>query len=467
MVTFTNILIDEAGRIRSWNARAQRLFGYANRAIIGKHVTRICSDLDAGSLDALLQSAAHVGYADHSGRCQRENGSHFPAQLLITSMRGGSDAQGYSLVVQDLTERSQAQEERREDELRLVGVIQSAMDAIITVDENQNIVLFNAAAERIFGCRAADAVGGPLDRFIPERFRSAHRGHIARFSGTGVTTRQMGAQTALWGLRRNGEEFPIDASISQVNIGGKKLFTVILRDITARKAAEEALERSYHELREMSAAMHEVREAERTRIARELHDELAQWLTAIKMDVSWLSARLPQEQPQLLQRTEKMKQLVDTTVMAVRRIASDLRPLMLDDLGLTPSIEHLFHEFSERANIAVSLDLPAGEYEFHDPLATAVYRMAQEALTNVARHAEATEVQFTMTLDDAGTLRVRIRDNGIGIAPDSARKAYGILGIKERAQTLGGRAEIFSPPEGGTVVEILVPAAHYRKAEPA
>src|SRR4029077_12877591 len=154
-----------------------------------------------------------------------------------------------------------------------------------------------------------------------------------------------------------GEEFPIDASISQVRIGDRKLYTVILRDVSERRRAEEALERSYGELRELSRIMNEVREAERTRVARELHDELAQWLTALKMDVAWLAARLPAGQHSLIERTERMKGVVDTTVASIRRIAADLRPMMLDDLGLAPSIENLLSSLAERANIAVRLDV--------------------------------------------------------------------------------------------------------------
>lgn len=467
MLTLANILLDASGRIRSWDARAQRLFGHSGNAVIGEEISCLLADFDRTALQRLLLTAAEARSADYGGHGKRQDGSVFPAQLLITMLGDGSHGTGYSLVVSDLTVRSQAQEQAGESESRLTGIIQSAMDAIITVDESHTIVLFNNASESVFGCPAAVAIGGPLDRFIPERYRAAHRRHIERFGDTGVTTRRMGGRMALAGLRVSGEEFPIDASISQILIQGRKLFTVILRDVTERKTAQEALERSYNELRDMSGVMNEVREAERTRIARELHDELAQWLTAIRMDISWLSARLPHEQPHLLQRTDKMKQLVDTTVTAVRRIASDLRPVMLDDLGLMPSIEHLLHGFSERAHIAVSLDLRAGEFEFHDPLATSVYRMVQEALTNVARHARATEVALTMTLDEAGTLLVRIRDNGKGLAPDPAHKSYGILGIKERAQTLGGRAEIFSPPEGGTTVEIFIPSSRYRRAETA
>jgi signal transduction histidine kinase len=277
----------------------------------------------------------------------------------------------------------------------------------------------------------------------------------------------MGGNLVLSGLRTNGEEFPIDASISHVTVGGQKLYTVILRDITEQLAAEEALKRSFNELREMSAAMHDVREAERTRIARELHDELAQWLTAIKMDVTWLSSRLPGDQPRLLERADKMKQLVDTTVTAVRRIAADLRPVMLDDLGLVPSIEHVAHTFSERTGIAVSLDVSIGSADLHDPVATAVYRMVQEALTNVARHARASLVAVSISVEQ-GMLAVRVIDNGIGISDaPAAQGSHGLMGIRERAHTLGGRARIYRPPEGGTVVEISIPLDRFRKPEAA
>jgi PAS domain S-box-containing protein len=340
------------------------------------------------------------------------------------------------------------------------------MDAIITIDREQRIVVFNEAAEKTFRCPREKAIGAPLAQFLPERFRAAHRAHVERFGETRVTTRAMGVRLELFGLRADGEEFPIDASISQVTVDGEKFYTVILRDIGRRKAAEEALQRSYDELREMSRVMNDVREAERTRIARELHDELAQWLTAVKMDVAWLSARLPREEAHLVQRTEKMKNLVDTTVTAVRRIAADLRPVMLDDLGLAPSIEHLLHTFSERSGIPVSLDMPAEGIPFGDPLATGVYRMVQEALTNVARHAGATAVSVTLGLED-DMLLVDVRDNGRGLGAAAEGKSYGLLGIRERAQTLGGTARVYSPPSGGTIVEISIPVARYRAAEGA
>jgi signal transduction histidine kinase len=265
----------------------------------------------------------------------------------------------------------------------------------------------------------------------------------------------MGGDLVLEGVRANGEVFPIDASISNVTVGGRKFYTVILRDITARQQAAEALKRSNRELREIYEQMHEVREAERTRIARELHDELAQWLTALKMDASWIASRLPADQAPLVAKAQRMKGVVDNTVAAVRRIAADLRPVMLDDLGLIPAIESLLYDLSERTGIVVGLRGDKDGVDLKEPLATAVYRMIQEALTNVARHAAATSVDVEVMKTES--LYIKVQDNGRGLHPDPNHKSYGLLGIRERARTLGGDARIYSPPGGGTIVEIEIP----------
>jgi PAS domain S-box-containing protein len=141
----------------------------------------------------------------------------------------------------EITGRRHAEDELRESEVRLTGIIGSAMDAIITVDSEQHILLFNNAAEKMFGCPAAEALGRPIARFIPQRFHAGHAGHIRKFGDAGVTNRAMGPVDALWAVRADGQEFQIEASISQIVAGGRKLFTVILRDVTERKHAEEAL----------------------------------------------------------------------------------------------------------------------------------------------------------------------------------------------------------------------------------
>jgi PAS domain S-box-containing protein len=472
------IAVDDRQAIVLFNAAAETIFQCRAGEALGQPLDRFIPE---------RFRAAHRGHVERFGETGtttrvmgarlelfglRGSGEEFPIDASISqvSIEG---RKFFTVILRDVTQRKKAENELRQANFewrsaheQLTAIIQSAMDAVITIDKDQRILLFNQAAEKMFRCGSQDAVGSPLDRFIPERFRGPHRGHVERFGETRVTTRMMGGQLSLSGLRADGEEFPIDASISQATIDGKKLYTVILRDITERKRAQDELERSHRELRELAAAMHEVREAERTRVARELHDELAQWLTAIKMDVSWLSARLPREQLHLLEKTEKVKGLVDTTVAAVRRIASDLRPVMLDDLGLLPAIESLLHDLSQRTGVVVTLDAGTDDLDFHEPLATSVFRMIQEALTNVARHSGATEVAVLIRRSD-DNLVVRVVDNGRGFDPESAarRKSYGVLGIQERAYTLGGKATIVRGAVGGTVVEITVPTTRYRKQE--
>jgi PAS domain S-box-containing protein len=345
-------------------------------------------------------------------------------------------------------------------EARLDAIVDSAMDAIITMDAAQRVVLFNRAAEQMFGVRRAEALGSPLDRFLPTRFRAAHRGHVEKFGRTGVTSRRMGEQTTLWAMRTGGEEFPIEASISQAGEPGRHFYTVILRDVTARLRSDETMLAQQRELRELSARVLEAREEEKTRIARELHDEFGQLLTALKMDLAWLRERLPREDGELAARAGSMGELIDRTVTSSRRLAADLRPLMLDDLGLPDATQWLTEEFGKRSG--VRLEYRAGEQDGIDALekgaATAVYRAIQESLTNIARHAGARNGWVLLTREN-GDVRVEIEDDGRGIAPEDLAKAgsLGLKGMRERVAYYGGTLEIERAPRGGTRVRLRMP----------
>jgi len=333
------------------------------------------------------------------------------------------------------------------------------MDAIITVDESQHVVLFNRAAEEIFGRPREEALGAPLDEFIPARFRGGHRELVRRFGESGGQSRRMGTHArVVRGLRRNGEEFPIDASISQIEESGKRLYTVILRDVTARFEAEEALRRSKDELRELGAAAHATREQEKSRIARELHDELGQLLTMLQMDVAWCKEKLPPGNDAFAAKVDRMATLLKSTIAATRRIAADLRPLMLDDLGLVPSIEWLVENFTQRTGITGDLLVDRRELELTNAQASAVFRIVQESLTNVAKHAQAAPVDIAIGRDD-GAIVVRIEDDGVGFSLQAPRKpnSFGLLGLRERASLLGGEVTIESAPGEGTMVEVRLP----------
>ena len=332
------------------------------------------------------------------------------------------------------------------------------MDPIVTIDEDQRIVAFNAAAEAAFGWTRDETVGRPLDMLIPERFRDRHHAHVDAFAHTGTTSRRMGTHAVLAGLRRNGEEFPIEASISRHSEHGSAYFTVILRDITDRVLADSALRRSKEELRELAAAASSVREQEKSRVARELHDELAQSLTALKMDVTWLKERVPAEQQPLVAKLESMQEMLDGTVKATRRISSDLRPLMLDDLGLLPAAEWLVNNFTQRHGIHCRFTADPPDLDLQDPHATAIFRIMQESLTNVARHAHASNVDITLD-GSAGEITLRVRDNGCGFAPADPRKpnSFGLVGMRERVYLLDGEIAVDTAPGKGATIEVRIP----------
>jgi PAS domain S-box-containing protein len=333
----------------------------------------------------------------------------------------------------------------------LAGVLDSAMDAIITVDAAQTIVQYNRAAEKIFGWPSGEAIGQPLDGLMPSRFRTGHGAHVKRFGQTGVTSRRMGDGTVIYGLRANGEEFPMDASISQLATAEGKLFTVILRDVTERVRAQE--ERSA-----FAAAASAIREEEKTRVARELHDELAQSLTALKIDTNWVRDNVASDPAQARQKLTDMLGLIDGAVASTRRIAADLRPLLLDDLGLAPAIEWLAGAFTQRHGVPCRLRM-ANEIELQEPYATAVFRIVQESLANVAKHAKATDVGVTVD-HRPDEIVLSVQDDGCGF--DTAQPllgSLGLMGLRERAELLKGTVAIVSAPGQGTRVDVRIPLA--------
>jgi len=345
-------------------------------------------------------------------------------------------------------------------EARLAAVVDSAMDAIITVNAAQRVVLFNRAAEAMFQCSRNDALGARLDRFIPARFRNVHHAHVESFGQTGVTSRKMGDATTLWALRADGTEFPIEASISQAGTDAGHFYTVILRDVTLRKAYEDQLRQQQDELRELSARVLEAREEEKTLIARELHDELGQLLTALKMDLAWLRERLPAGEAALAGKAEQMNALVDRTVTSVRRISAELRPLMLDDLGLPDAATWLTDDFAARSGVRVDARVRLEDAgDIARPIANTLYRVLQESLTNIARHSQAKLAWVTLDRDGP-VLRLEVEDDGRGIDEASLAKSrsLGVKGMRERVRYLGGTLEIGRAPRGGTRVLVRLPA---------
>jgi signal transduction histidine kinase len=220
---------------------------------------------------------------------------------------------------------------------------------------------------------------------------------------------------------------------------------------------EDGFRRLTEQLRELSARLQSVREEERTRIARAIHDELGQTLTGLKMDVAWLQSHLDPQQPALLAKTEAMSDLIDTTVQMVRRISTELRPGILD-LGLVATIEWQLQEFQARTGVESNLISTPEETTLDDDGSTVVFRIFQEILTNVVRHAQATQIKVTLE-ETAALLTLRVEDNGRGITENEidSPRSIGLLGMQERARLRAGEVEFHGTPGQGTIVTVRLP----------
>jgi two-component system sensor histidine kinase UhpB len=230
----------------------------------------------------------------------------------------------------------------------------------------------------------------------------------------------------------------------------------ITRDITERMESDAQLRQSREILRKLSSYLQAAREDERTTIARRVHDELGQALTALKMDIAWISCR--REATAIEEKKKTMTELIDGAILTVQRITTELRPGILDDFGLAAAIEWQAAEFQRRTGIACDLTVEECAFPLEKIRETALFRILQESLTNISRHAEATRISIRMATE-SGTLVLEVKDNGQGIPVEAIRSpnSFGIIGMQERAQAIGGELRIHSPLQGGTVVTVRIP----------
>ncbi len=462
------------------------------------------------------------------------------------------------------------------------GILRAAREAIVACDDVRRIVLFNPAAERLFGCSASAVLGLPLEHLVPLRLRGRHERHVTEFMAAGVAERAMDERRPVIGLRADGTEFPMAAMLSrtlaatpqgpcpvyialisdlseqaaltadleranarvrtlielapvatwiveqhrivlanracgqlfglpaqaltgrlvgslfdassaalldrltrsaladpkrisesdltivrsdgtprvvQLAVGalpdhGHTTMQMALIDITERRAAAQALESSRLELRELAARAERVREDERRRIALELHDDLGQRLTALKLAISACGAAAG-----LAPAATELTTMVEDAIASVRRIAADLRPAMLDDLGLFPAIRWLARNAARQLGIAVEVRLDSDEPPLTTEARTVLFRIVQEALTNVARHAQARHLRVEAhRVGDELVLTVQDDGRGFGTPPGSG-PSLGLVGMRERALMVGGRVETGNAPGGGALVKAVVPLA--------
>jgi PAS domain S-box-containing protein len=235
--------------------------------------------------------------------------------------------------------------------------------------------------------------------------------------------------------------------------------SIFIHDITQRKHAEIQLKESNDQLRKLAAHFQNIREEEQKRIAREIHDELGQQITSLKMDLSWIKKKITANQPEeaMLARLAQMSELLDNSVHTVRKISSQLRPSILDDLGLIPALDWQSKEFEKRFSVPVHFETSQQMIDVPADIATGLFRLYQESLTNVARHAQAHHVSASLVLKN-GQVILTVTDDGKGFDTRvNGRKTLGLLGMKERVLMMEGKLNINSIPGKGTTVTVEVP----------
>jgi two-component system sensor histidine kinase UhpB len=375
-------------------------------------------------------------------------------------------------------------------EARTRTLLDTAGDGILTVDERGVVRSVNRAAVRLFGYEPREIVGSGITRLITEP-----EGRLADQLGTGEA-KVFGVGHEVQGRRKDGTVFPLEPAVSKIGAGSRRRFTYIVRDLTERKRAEallrqardelerrvqertaqlvrandvlraevaerqraeDALRHSEDRLRHLSRQLLSTQEGERRRIARELHDEIGQTLTAIKMALQ--AARRGAGPSSHL---DDGIGLVERTLVQVRNLSLDLRPAVLDELGLVPAVRWYLDRQAQRAGLVAYLDAGPDAGRLPAELETTCFRLVQEALTNVVRHARAQTVWVNLGRR-AGEMRLEVRDDGAGFDVAAARHrathggSLGLLGLQERVQLAGGDLTIQSEPGHGTEIQVRLP----------
>jgi PAS domain S-box-containing protein len=461
---------DLAGNILSWNKAAQKLYGYTAEEAIGKSANLIIPpSLREEESQALSRVALGQTVRREETTRQCKDGTRIKVAVFMSPVRD-PDGQviGVSSISHDISEQRKMEDALRESQQRLASIIDSAMDAIITVDTQQRIILFNTAAEKMFGCPSRQAKGSSIDRFIPERFRKSHASHIRCFGATGVTNRAMGSLSAIWGVRSNGEEFPIEASISQVEAEKTRFFTVILRDITERTRGEEKLRDQAEELSRQAAELTRSQQAirilnrdlehkvmERTAELQAINQDLEAFTYSVSHDlraplrhltgftrilVEDFGPQLPPEAQNHLQRIEqganRMGRLVDE-LLGLTRVGR--QTLTVQVTSLTSIVKDVLLMLEPEIE-GRQVEWEISELPFVECDATLIRQVFQNLISNALKYSRpcpraVIEIGHT---DKDGQQAIFVRDNGVGFSMKYADKLFGVFQRLHRAEDFEG-----------------------------
>jgi two-component system sensor histidine kinase UhpB len=448
-------LFDQEGRIKRCNNAMLLMIGKPFGEIIGRRCWEVLHGVSEPPERCAL-TRVHKSRHRETEALLRDN-RWFNVSIDPLQNQEG-DFLGGVHIMTDITEQKRSEEALQQSEERFRNVVETMKVGLSTVNEKGVLTYANEYYCNMLGYSMDEIIGRSTPDFLYyEGGRKAQEDIFAK--------RRMGMHDStpyeITCRKKDGRKvYAIVSPTPQFDENGRYIGSFAIQtDITEHKQVEEELHSSREQLRDLTSYLQSVREEERTNIAREIHDELAQVLTALKMDVSWLDNRLPRDQMPLIEKTRSMSDLINTTIQTVKRISAELRPGILDDLGLVAAIEWQAEEFQHRTGIVCRVIIDPEELTVEKDRSTAIFRIFQETLTNVSRHAGASRVTVRLR-EKNGMLSLMVRDNGKGITKKQIldSKSFGLIGMRERVHPWGGAVDIKGIPGKGTTVLVDVPA---------
>lgn len=427
--------LDKDLRFTYVNRRAGQLSRLAPAEMVGKLMAEVFPGIEQVDSYKALQTAL-------KSQLYTTSVDYFEPLKLYHENHIYPSPDGLSVFIRDVTAKRKTEQALKQSIQRYKTFIEEAVDAI---------VVYSPALGRYTDVnrKAAELLGYEVNELLdmkPENLLAPESESIIERLDTGTP---LLVERVL--LRKDGTKVEVETSAVKLSDGS---YLAFMRNISERKKSEKEMLRLNEELRKLGNYLQEVREAERVHIAREIHDELGQQMTVLKMDTVWIKKNLGKvTDDKIKDKVNELTSMIDTAVVTIRKIASELRPSLLDDIGLVAAMEWHLGEFSKRTGISVRSNIVNSDLVLPDSAKTNIFRILQEALTNVARHSQAKEVNVNFSVID-NHVQLEIADNGKGFNPSRAGRTLGLLGMRERAHMIGAEYDINSAPGRGTRVQV-------------
>ena len=453
------LLIDSTGKIIDFNDRALEAYGYTAIGLSGINIDDLLAADSTLSHAEQVKAIAQTGGAMVFESMQvRRNGANFPVEVSTRTINIAGEV-FYQSIIRDITDRKQAENELARQKQFMCQVIDTDPNLIYVKNAGGKFIMVNQTLANFYGTTMQDIIGKTDGEINPGRK------WISAFLASGAETfnEQQEAILTESFVTPVGEQHwyltikkPLPQADGSINVLG------IAVDITEQKLSEIKLDESYKELQQLTSHIENILENERTRIARELHDEMGATLAALKMRVTWLASKLPPELTPLSDECSHISNLISDGVRTLHQIVHKLRPSLLEDVGLDAAIEDCVRQFRQNTNIECILMLPEEGLTLGNEQSSAIFRILQESLSNIAKHAQASKVEIFFT-QRSNSCSMVVEDNGLGFTHTSKEKSFGLLGIRERALMAGGKAKISSMHGKGTRVSVTVPSPYCKQ----